>query len=78
MAATNMVSLPQLRAWRLYRGLMQEELAEKAGVTPATISRIENGAPARLGTVAKLAAALGITREHLLRAQPGEEKRGAA
>lgn len=78
MPVTNMVALPYLRAWRVYRGLMQEELATLAGVTPATISRLENGAPARLGTVAKLATALGLTREELMRAQPGEDIRGAA
>lgn len=32
-----------LRAWREYRGLTQETLAERAEVSTATISRLENG-----------------------------------
>lgn len=32
-----------IRAWREYRGLTQEKLAERVETTPATISRLENG-----------------------------------
>lgn len=68
------IQLPHLQAWRLWKGLLQQELAEQSGVTQATISRIENGGEARLGTIAKLAKGLGISREQLLHAQPGEKK----
>lgn len=37
------VAIPlHLRAWRNYRGLKQDQLAERIGTTAATISRIEN------------------------------------
>jgi len=32
-----------LRAWRKYRGLTQDQLADKAKVRKATVSEIENG-----------------------------------
>jgi transcriptional regulator with XRE-family HTH domain len=36
-------TLHQLRAWREYRGLSQEELGEAAGIGHGTVSRYENG-----------------------------------
>lgn len=64
------IALPYLRAWREQRIMTQGELAERAGITSATISRIENGAGAKLRTIARLADALGISREQLIRSQP--------
>lgn len=32
-----------IRAWRVYRSLTQEQLAERLGMTAATLSRIERG-----------------------------------
>lgn len=52
---------------------MQKELAEKSGITETTISRLENGEPARIDTIAKLADALGISREQLIREEPKKE-----
>ena len=78
MATIKGVELPHLQAWRLWKGLKQEELAQLAEVTQSTISKIENGGEARLGTVAKLAKALGIEREQLLHEEPGKEQRGVA
>ena len=47
--------------------LTQEALSEKSGVTISTISRIENGLQAaRISTIARLAAALGIHAEELI------------
>ena len=66
------IPLPYLRRWRDRQFLTQKELAEKAGITYATISRIENGAGAKLSTIARLANALGITREQLIRTHPEE------
>ena len=51
---------PRLRYWRERRFLTQEQLAERAGVTSATISRLEQGQSARLTTLVKLAKALEI------------------
>lgn len=69
------IPLPYLRAWREWRGITQDELKDLSGVTVATISHIENGAPARLDTIRRLAEALKIEREDLMRKQP--EDRGA-
>lgn len=71
------IILPHLRSWREWHALKQEELAAKAGVTETTISRLENGSPARIGTIDKLATALGITRVQLIRSQPEEKSRAA-
>ncbi len=68
------ITLPYLRFWREKYFLTQTELGKKAGVAYATISRIENGAGAKMNTIAKLATALGITREQLIRTNPAEEK----
>lgn len=78
MAASKGIPIPYLRAWREWRALEQVELAKRAGITATTISRLEHGATARIGTVAKLAAALGIDRENLLHSEPGKKKEQAA
>lgn len=48
---------------RLSRNMTQDELAEKSGVSRATISGLENGSAkdTTIGTLKKLAAALGVT-----------------
>lgn len=74
MAGQKGFHVPYLRAWREERALQQDELGARAGLTATTISRLEHGATARLGTIGKLATALGITREQLLRSQPTEKK----
>ncbi len=57
-----------LRAWRERRALTQKELADKAGVTQLSITRIETGQQnARPTTVRKLAKALRIKPEQLFR-----------
>jgi len=48
----------------------QEELATQAGVSMATLWRIETGRPATLDTTRKLAAALGVTPADLQRQAP--------
>ncbi len=59
------VRLPSLRYWRVLRAWHQEQLAEQAGVSMATLWRIETGRPATLDTVRKLAEALGVTPAQL-------------
>ena len=57
----------RLRELRESRFLTQEELAKAAGITVITVSRIERGvAEARLRTVRKLAAALGVEPAELV------------
>lgn len=43
--------------------LSKAELARKAGVSPMTIDRIENGEKARMETMRKIILALGLTLE---------------
>lgn len=57
-----------LRAERARAQLTREQLAERSGVSAATIGRIENGCAAIVTTVAQLAAALDVTIDTLLRA----------
>ncbi len=66
------MQLPGLRACRERALLTQAELAEQAGVSEVTISRLENGHyEARFSTVRKLAAALGVAPAALME-QEGE------
>jgi len=61
----------RLRALRQSRGLTQEVLAERAGVSSVTIGQIERGAAdPRLGTVEALAEALEVSPPELLAAGP--------
>jgi len=55
-----------LRAWRVYFGLGQVELAKKAGVTQSQIANFENGkAIPRADTLLKISAALGVSADLL-------------
>ncbi|PLX78378.1 MAG: XRE family transcriptional regulator [Desulfuromonas sp.] len=40
--------------------MSKAELARKAGISPLTINRIENGAPCRVSTMRKIILALGF------------------
>ncbi len=56
-----------VRARRSAANLMQKELAERSGVTPAFICCLEKGEKQpSLGTLEKLAAALGCTISDLI------------
>lgn len=66
------VKLTRLRDLRLRKALNQQELAERAGITRATLSRLEAGLQEPYPrTTRKLAAALGVDPEDLM------EPRGA-
>ena len=57
---------------RLARGLTTSQLAERAGLSQAQISRLENGKQGfRTKTLARIAAALSVTPSYLIR-QDGE------
>ena len=51
----------RLRRLRRQRGLSQEQLADRAGMSPATVARLERqpSAPCRSRTLGRLATALG-------------------
>ena len=57
---------PYLRSWRADKGMSQDHLAARAGVTRGTIMRAENGKAINVVTLAKIAKALGIS-VHTLR-----------
>lgn len=60
-------ALPGLRKARLSALLSQAELAEKCGMSEATINRLEVGRHrARISTVRKLAQALGVEPVELM------------
>ena len=61
-------ALPGLVSARHALGLSQSDLAERAGVGVATISRLERGGRAHSTTIDMLATALGVPRVRLLRA----------
>ena len=67
----NLAALRERRMWT------QVRLAEEAGVSPTTVSGIENGRISRphFGTLRKLAAALGVEPENLL-PRPGVRRDG--
>jgi len=58
---TTVLDGKQLRQLRLQRELSQEKLADLAGISPATVARLErqHHSPCRGRTLARLAAALG-------------------
>jgi transcriptional regulator with XRE-family HTH domain len=62
------IALPALRELRQSRGLSQRELAKLAKVSPGTVMQLENGLRgAYPATVRKLALALGVPTEELVR-----------
>ena len=60
------MEVPGLRAARFAAVLTQEELAELAHVSEATVVAAEKGRKVRISTVRKLAEALGVAPEDLV------------
>lgn len=56
----------RIAALRVYKGLTQEELAEKAYTSKDTIRRFECGEGARLDTLQDIARALGVSLKQLI------------
>lgn len=60
------VALPSLRFYRTNRGLSQETLARKSGISASAVLRIErHGGRARLTTLERLAKALRVEKATL-------------
>ncbi len=56
-----------IKAWREYKGLTQEELAQKAQISQPALARLERPETTpRKSSLIKLAEALGITPEQLV------------
>ena len=67
MYSQPVVRLTKLRAWRERRAMTQGELAARAGLTRAALSRIESGqAEPRPSTVRRLAQALRVEPDALM------------
>lgn len=50
-----------LRGWRMVLGLTAQQVSERAGITRATLHKIEKGDPGvRFGSVAQVFRALGV------------------
>ena len=58
--------LSRLREIREREALSQEDLAERAGLTRVTVTRIEGGQPARPSTTRRLARALRVRPSDLM------------
>ncbi len=59
-----------LKKLRVLNALTQAELAQKAGLTPAAVARIEcNEAEPRMTTLRKLAEALGVEPHEIVRGE---------
>ncbi len=60
-----------LKRLRTLRALTQVELAQRAGVTPATVVRVErNQAEPHMSTLRKLAEALRVDPAELVKGEP--------
>jgi predicted transcriptional regulator len=58
-------SIQDLKKYREDHLISKSELARKAGLSPQTIERVENGGPCRMDTLRKIVVALGIQFEEL-------------
>ena len=63
------MTVPRLREIRLSAVLTQVALAAKAGVAEPTVVAAERGKKIRISTVQKLAAALGVSPQDLVRTE---------
>ncbi len=56
-----------VKVWRDYRGMTQQELAEKAGISVPYLSQLETGKrKGSLGAMNAIAKALGVTLDDLV------------
>lgn len=60
-----LIKVPGLLRWRIRRGLSQQALGDKAGMSRVNIARIESGKETRPSSALKLADALGCTIDDL-------------
>lgn len=58
--------VPMVKAWREHLGLTQQQVCTRAGLLQPALARIEAGSKPRAATLAKLAAAMGLTVAQLV------------
>ncbi|MDR1051529.1 MAG: helix-turn-helix domain-containing protein [Deltaproteobacteria bacterium] len=58
-------SIQALKKYREDHLISKSELARKAGLSPQTIERVENGGPCRMDTLRKIVQSLGIPFDEL-------------
>jgi DNA-binding XRE family transcriptional regulator len=63
----------QVKEIREAQLMSKAELARKAGVSPVTIDRIENGAECRMSTKRKIILALGLKLTDRANVFPGDD-----
>jgi transcriptional regulator with XRE-family HTH domain len=68
------VTVTRLKELRREAFLTQAEVAQRSGVSLATIIRLERGGPANLATVRRLAEALGVEPRALITPRPTDER----
>lgn len=54
-----------IKAWRIYKGKTQKELAEALGITQSAFSQIEKNETNQAETLRKVAGVLGVAVEQL-------------
>ena len=54
-----------IKAWRIYRGKTQKEMADLLGITQGAFSQIEKSSRNQIETLRKVAAVLDVQVEHL-------------
>lgn len=64
------IPVPNLQSWRFEKLLTQSQLANRAGLTSKTVGVIERGGNCDLANVHKLAKALEVTTDQLLKVNP--------
>lgn len=58
---------PSVRVFREWRGLSMADLATKAAVDPSEVAALENGGePSSVGSLARIASALGVSIDELV------------
>ncbi len=69
----------QLSAWRRLEGLTAQQVADRAGITRATVAKVEAGDPGvRFGAVLGVARALGVLDRVVEATDPYETDLGRA
>lgn len=66
------LAVPHLAAWRNYRIMSQQQLANNSGVSRSAIADAEQGKRVRASNIHKLAGALAITPDMLVHQAPGK------